>query len=182
MALQIVCLFILLVSGVTTLECDQIVQNQVNENRRSIELLKAMGNHGLPQECIDKMRNFGFPMKNLLRSGKEDGRTAMMFILEQISNIFQQNFTQANWDVKLTVQFREALHLQSVQWKRCSTAATGQEAGFKDPRVKRRLLVYFKRIHNYLKNQQYSFCAWEGVRQETWKSCYMGLDLLLKKL
>ncbi|XP_066468682.1 interferon beta-like [Tiliqua scincoides] len=182
MALERVCLLCLLASGVITLKCDRIVQNQENENKRSRELLKEMGKPELPQECPYEIPNFVFPMKKLLRSSKEDGRTAMMFILEQISKIFQQNFTQADWNVRVTAQLQEALYQQSVQWKRCCTAATGKEASFKDPRVKLSLLAYFRRIHTYLKDKKYSLCAWEAVRQETWKSCFVGLDQLLNKL
>lgn len=182
MALQKVCLFILLASEVITLNCDWIVQNQEQENQRNINRLQAMGKQGLPQECMYEMPNFGFPLKKLLGSSKEDGRAAMVFILEQASKIYQQNFTQADWNATVANQLQEALFQQSVEWKRCQTAATEKATSINNLRVKLSLLVYFRKIQTHLKDKNYSSCAWEAIRQEIWKSCFVGLDQFLKTL
>ncbi|XP_053149055.1 interferon tau-like, partial [Hemicordylus capensis] len=180
MALQNISLLLLLASGIIALDCDHILQNQKCENQRNRELLRVMGRKGPPQECLYEMPDFGFPVKKVLGSSKGDGRLAMGFILKQISNLFLQNVTQAEWDINSLLHFRVALLQQSAEWDGC---LTGKDGRFEDPQVKLYLLKYFKNIHSFLKDKRYSLCAWEAVRQEMQSSCFpIVLDRLTKRL
>ncbi|XP_062984819.1 interferon alpha-5-like [Elgaria multicarinata webbii] len=182
MALHQIGLMLLLVPGIVTLDCNEIVQSQKTENGKTIKLLEAIGGgQQLPLECFYEMPDFGFPGERVLRSSKEDARAAIVFILEQIQGVFWHNFTQADWNVSVADLFQKVVDQQMIQWKKCSVAETGEEATFKDPRLRLRLKRYFIKIHTFLKTEEYSLCAWEAVRSNV-LSDFIVLDQLLKSL
>ncbi|CAI5796458.1 interferon alpha-21-like [Podarcis lilfordi] len=184
MGLQQVGLLILLASGVVTLDCDEIVQHQKGELRKTKELLEAMsGGPASPPECpITGMPDFGSPIRSTSRPSKEDARMAIGLIFKKTLHVFQLNFTQANWNTTVTDLFQVELHQQSQWWERCSVAHTGREARLQDPRVKLNLMIYFRKLQTFLRDKQYSLCAWEAVRKTISVNNLILLDQLLKSL
>lgn len=147
------------------------MQDEMRENLKSIELLEAIGGSQPPQNCLYELINFNFPRQRVLRSSRKDAQMATGLVLEQISKIFNHNFTQTEWNVDTIENFQNDLHQRSGQWKRCA----GEKAMFQDPGVQVNLLKYFLRINKFLNDHNYSLCAWEAVRQEIWRRCFVVL-------
>lgn len=175
-------LSLLLTLATSALDCGQIVQLQRNEIGRTQRLLEAMGGRQSPQECPEDP-DFGFPMEKVaLNSSKEDARMAVGFILELILAVFQHNFTQAEWNMTATDHLLRTLDQQQSQWKRCSIASPGEQATSRGLRVKRTLKLYFAKLHRFLRERQYSLCAWDAVRGEISQVYSIVLSHLLGRL
>nr|XP_020646050.1 interferon alpha-5-like [Pogona vitticeps] len=180
--LQQTSLLLMLILATVALDCGQIVQSQRNEIGRTRRLLEAMGGQRSPTECPEDP-DFGFPMeKTVLNSNKEDARMAIGFFLEQIQTIFQHNYTQTNWNMTATDLFQETLDQQQIQWQRCSIVRTREQATRHGLHVKRTLKMYFTKLHIFLKEKEYSLCAWDAVRGEIFEVYSVVLSKLLGKL
>uniref|UniRef100_A0A8D2LIU7 Uncharacterized protein n=1 Tax=Varanus komodoensis TaxID=61221 RepID=A0A8D2LIU7_VARKO len=167
--LRQICLELLFASGIVSLDCSQIAQSQKSENGKTMKLLKALGGRQQPlPECLT--RSFGFPLQQLLQASKEDARRAIGLILEEILDVFQLNFTQAEWNMSDTDLLQKALFQQVMQWKGCSVEEKGDPSTFKDRRLRLRLKKYFLGIHRFLTEEEFSFCAWEAVRMDILRS------------
>ncbi|XP_042303595.1 interferon alpha-13-like [Sceloporus undulatus] len=175
--LQTIGLWLLLASDIATLDCDLIVQYQTKEIGETMGLLEAMEGRQSPQKCPGDP-DFGFPMVKIRTCSKEDVRMAVGLILESILIVFQHNFTQAQWNATATELFQRALDQQCITWRKCSTA----EITFKDFCVKLALKKYFRKLHTFLKDRQYSLCAWKRVRDEVSVIYPIVLNELMKRL
>ncbi|XP_025020375.1 interferon omega-1-like [Python bivittatus] len=126
--------------------------------------------------------HFNFPMGKNIGSIKEDARATVGLMLEHIQRIFWHNFTKAEWNMTVTELFQIVLDQQVVQWETCSVTVTGEKATFKDIRTKLKLKKYFLRLDTFLKDEEYSPCAWDVVRQEVLGIHFVFLDQLLRTL
>ncbi|XP_013913233.1 PREDICTED: interferon alpha-21-like [Thamnophis sirtalis] len=179
---QYIVLLLLLSSGIRSLNCNHIVKCQKDETMNTIKLLESMGPKMIPWQCFNQIQDFAFPIGNDTGSIKEDARATVGLMLEQINRIFSQNFTKAEWNMTITEHFQISLDQQLVQWEKCSVAETGKKATFKDVRTKLKLRKYFLRLDRFLKDEEYSSCAWEAVRHEIMGIQFVFLDQLLRTL
>ncbi|XP_039213015.1 interferon alpha-21-like [Crotalus tigris] len=147
-----------------------------------MKLLEAMGPQAIPWKCFHKIPDFAFPIGNNIGSIKEDAKATVGLMLEQINIIFSQNFTKTDWNMTVAEHFQTALDQQFVQWEKCSVTATENQATFKEIRTKLKLKSYFLRLDTFLKNEEYSSCAWETVRHEIMGIQLVFLDRLLRTL
>ncbi|XP_054843577.1 interferon alpha-3-like [Eublepharis macularius] len=173
---------LLLAFGILALDCNKTAEIQLQVNNPEVrKLMEAMGGHRLPQGCPHKRPTTGFPGVKILRSSKEDKSIAVKMILEKILEIFERNFTQAEWDERATDLLQNALYQQINQWKNCCTPESGMVATLKDQDLNLTLQRYFRQIQTFLENQQYSLCAWSAVRMEIWRLFFVYLDQLLNR-
>lgn len=179
---QYIVLLFLFSSGIRSLDCNHIVKYQKGATVNIMKLLEAMGPQVIPLECFHKIPDFAFPIGNNIGSIKEDAKATIGLMLEQISRIFSQNFTQTEWNMTVAEHFQMALDQQIVQWEKCSVTATGNKATFKEIRTKLKLRSYFLRLDTFLKDEEYSSCAWEAVRHEIKGIPFVFLDRLLRTL
>uniref|UniRef100_A0A4W2CX03 Interferon omega-1-like n=1 Tax=Bos indicus x Bos taurus TaxID=30522 RepID=A0A4W2CX03_BOBOX len=92
-------------------------------------------------------------------------------MLQQTFNLFHTERSSAAWDTTLLEQLRTGLHQQLDDLDTCLGLVMGEKdssLGRMGPTlaVKR----YFQGIHVYLKEKEYSDCAWEIVRVEIMRS------------
>uniref|UniRef100_A0A8C5SHR2 Uncharacterized protein n=1 Tax=Laticauda laticaudata TaxID=8630 RepID=A0A8C5SHR2_LATLA len=163
---QHIVLFLLLFSGIRSLDYNHIVKFQQSGTVNIMKLLESMGPKMIPWQCFNKIQDFAFPIGNNTGSIKEDARATFGLMLEQINRLFWQNFTKAEWNMTVTEHLQTSLDQQLVQWEKSSVAETGKKATFKDVHIKLKLRKYFLRLDTFLKDEEYSSCAWEAVRHE----------------
>ncbi|XP_030422798.1 interferon epsilon-like [Gopherus evgoodei] len=155
-------------------------------NKESLELMKKMRGN-FPSQCINERAAFKHTQKvvELSVSQKENAQVAIQEILQEIFNIFSKNLTQSAWDGTSIVRFQSRLHQQIQQLEAC--LRTQMEKELTNPESEdiqhttRRVKKYFQRIDAFLKENQYSLCAWEIVRVEIHR-CFVLIDKLTRWL
>ncbi|KAG6930915.1 interferon beta-like [Chelydra serpentina] len=147
-------------------------QNKVNQ--ASLQLLEKMGEQ-FPVQCLNENSNF-ISLQNVLSSRefqKENAMVAILEILQQIFNIFSKSQLQTAWDRSSIVAFQNGLHQQ----KKKMETTYPQNEDLTRLKVKK----YFRVIDNFLKEKQYSLCAYEIIREEM-RRCFLFIDQLTKRL
>ena len=92
-------------------------------------------------------------------------------MLQQTFNLFHTERSSAAWDTTLLEQLRTGLHQQLDDLDACLGQVMGEEdsaLGRMGPTLD--VKKYFHGIHVYLKEKEYSNCAWEIVRLEIMRS------------
>ncbi|CAM5115092.1 unnamed protein product [Eretmochelys imbricata] len=161
-----ICLILLFSTEISSQLCTMLHFQQNKVNKESLELLeKVSGN--LPSQCINERAAFK-PTQDVLQlpvSQKENAKVAIQEILQEIFNIFSKNLTQSAWDGASIVRFQNGLYQQIQRLEACLRAQT--EKGLTNPEsqdlqiTSRRVKKYFQGIDAFLKEKQYSLCAWE---------------------
>nr|XP_032638277.1 interferon tau-like [Chelonoidis abingdonii] len=116
---------------------------------------------------------------------KENAQVAIQEILQEIFNILSKNLTQSAWDEISIVRFQSGLYQQIQRLEAC--LRTQMEKELTNPESEdlqhttRRVKKYFQGIDAFLKENQYSLCAWEIVRVEI-PRCSVLIDKLTRRL
>ncbi|XP_037758999.1 interferon beta-like [Chelonia mydas] len=181
-----ICLILLFSTEISSQLCTMLHFQQNKVNKESLELLeKVSGN--LPSQCINERAAFK-PTQDVLQlpvSQKENAKVAIQEILQEIFNIFSKNLTQSAWDAASIVRFQNGLYQQIQRLEACLRAQTekdltnpeSQDLQITSQRVKK----YFQGIDAFLKEKQYSLCAWEIIRVEI-PRCFVLVEKLTRKL
>ncbi|XP_074984359.1 interferon beta-like [Caretta caretta] len=181
-----ICLILLFSTEISSQLCTMLHFQQNKVNKESLALLeKVSGN--LPSQCINERAAFK-PTQDVLQlpvSPKENAKVAIQEILQEIFNIFSKNLTQSAWDGASIVRFQNGLYQQIQRLEACLRAQT--EKGLTNPEsqdlqiTSRRVKKYFQGIDAFLKEKQYSLCAWEIIRVEI-PRCFVLIDKLTRRL
>ncbi|XP_034630802.1 interferon beta-like [Trachemys scripta elegans] len=159
-------------------------QNKMN--KESLELLQKMSGN-FPSKCINERAAFK-PTQNVVElsvSQKENAKVAILEILQEIFNIFSKNLTQSAWDGTFIARFQSGLYQQIQRLEAC--LRTQREKELTNPEseelqlTSRRVKKYFQEIDAFLKEKQYSLCAWEIIRVEI-PRCFVLIDKLTRRL
>ncbi|EMP34037.1 Interferon beta, partial [Chelonia mydas] len=179
MCLLHICLVLLFSIEISSLDCNMLHFQQNKMNMESLELLSKMGGQ-FPLQCLNENRNFRFPQKALRprESQEKNAKVVIQEILQQIFNIFSKNLTQAAWDRSSVETLQKGLHQQTEQLETCLYSEMENEK-LLFPMLK--LKKYFQRIRDFLKEKQYSLCAWETIRLEMGR-CFFFVDQLIIRL
>ncbi|XDA72316.1 hypothetical protein R6Z07F_002596 [Ovis aries] len=161
-----------------SLGCD-LSQNHVLIGRKNLRLLGQMRRIS-PRFCLQDRKDFAFPQE-MVEGGQLQEAQAISVLhemLQQSFNLFHTERASAAWDTTLLEQLRTGLHQQLDDLEAC----LGQVMGEEDSALGRRgptLAVkrYFQGIHVYLKEKEYSDCAWETVRVEIMRSLSSSVSL-----
>ncbi|XP_057580508.1 interferon tau-like [Hippopotamus amphibius kiboko] len=154
-----------------SLGCD-LSEDHVLLSRKNFMLLGQMRRTS-PRFCLKDRNDFGFPQEMVdgTQLQKAQATSVLHEMLQQIFNLFHTERSSAAWDTTLLDRLRTGLHQQLEDLDACLGQGMGEEEsalGMVDPIlvVKR----YFEGIHLYLKEKEYSDCAWEIVRVEIMRS------------
>uniref|UniRef100_A0A674J9Q0 Interferon beta n=1 Tax=Terrapene triunguis TaxID=2587831 RepID=A0A674J9Q0_9SAUR len=156
MSLLQFCLMLLFSSEISCLDCNRIYVLQTRMNNESLEHLEKMGGN-FPFQCLNERT--AFKPRDILKirlSQRENAKVAIQQILQELFHIFNNNLTQAAWDGTSIKEFQNGLHHLKLKG-------------------------YFQTIDDFLKEKQYSLCAWEIVRLEI-SRCFPILNILTKRL
>ena len=99
-------------------------------------------------------------------------------MLQHSFNLFHTERSSAAWDTTLLEQLRTGLHQQLDDLDACLGQVMGEEdsaLGRMGPTLA--VKKYFHGIHVYLKEKEYSNCAWEIVRLEIMRSFSSSANL-----
>ncbi|XDA72289.1 hypothetical protein R6Z07F_002567 [Ovis aries] len=154
-------------------------QNHVLIGRKNLRLLGQMSRLS-PHLCLQDRKDFAFPQE-MVEGGQLQEAQAISVLhemLQQSFNLFHTERSSAAWNTTLLEQLRTGLHQQLDDLDACLGQVMGEEdsaLGRTGPTlaVKR----YFQGIHVYLKEKEYSDCAWETVRVEIMRSLSSSVSL-----
>ncbi|XP_044876551.1 interferon epsilon-like [Mauremys mutica] len=181
-----VCLVLLFSTEISSRLCTVLHFQQNKINKDSLELLQKMSGN-FPSQCINERAAFK-PTQNVVElsvSQKENAKVAIQEILQEIFNIFSKNLTQSAWDGTSIVRFQSGLYQQIQRLEAC--LRTQMEKELTNPESEdlqlttQRVKKYFQGIDAFLKENQYSLCAWEIVRVEI-PRCFVLIDKLTRRL
>ncbi|XP_055436183.1 interferon omega-1-like [Bubalus kerabau] len=150
-----------------SLGCD-LSQNHVLVGRQNLRLLGQMRRLS-PRFCLPDRKDFAFPQE-MVEGGQLQESQAISVLhemLQQTFNLFHTERSSAAWDTTLLEQLRTGLHQQLDDLDACLGQVMGEEdsaLGRMGPTLD--VKKYFHGIHVYLKEKEYSNCAWEIVRLE----------------
>ncbi|KAM7165568.1 interferon beta-like [Macrochelys suwanniensis] len=181
-----ICVILLFSTEISSRLCTMLHFQQNKVNKESLELLeKVSGN--FPSQCINERAAFK-PTQDVVQlpvSQKENVKVTIQEILQEIFNIFSKNLTQSAWDGTSIVRFQSGLYQQIQRLEACLRAQ--MEKGLTSPEsedlqlTSRRVKKYFQGIDAFLKEKQYSQCAWEITRVEI-PRCFVLIDKLTRRL
>uniref|UniRef100_A0A674KA04 Uncharacterized protein n=1 Tax=Terrapene triunguis TaxID=2587831 RepID=A0A674KA04_9SAUR len=135
-------------------------KNKQIKEEMCLELLQKMSRN-FPSKCINESAAFK-PNQDVVQlsvSQKENAKVAIQEILQEIFNIFSKNLTQSAWDGTSIVRFQSGLYQQIQRLEACEKSEDLQITS-------RRVKKYFQGIDAFLKEKQYSLCAWEIICME----------------
>uniref|UniRef100_A0A8C4YB67 Uncharacterized protein n=1 Tax=Gopherus evgoodei TaxID=1825980 RepID=A0A8C4YB67_9SAUR len=145
-------------------------QNKVN--KESLELLKKMSGI-FPSQCIRERTAFK-PTQEVSQVPlfqKDNAKIAMQEILQEIFNIF------IRFQNRLYQQIQQLEACLKAQMEKDLTSPESEDLQHTSWRVKQ----YFQGIDAFLKEKQYSLCAWEIIRVEI-PRCFELTDKLHRSL
>uniref|UniRef100_A0A674INW3 Uncharacterized protein n=1 Tax=Terrapene triunguis TaxID=2587831 RepID=A0A674INW3_9SAUR len=150
------CLVLLFSTEISSRLCTMLHFQQNKMNKESLELLKKR-NRNFPSQCINERAAFK-PTQD---------------ILQDIFNIFSKTSPK----VGLYQQIQGLEACLRAQMKKDLTNPESKDLQLTSQRVKQ----YFHGIDAFLKEKQYSLCAWEIIRMEI-PSCFVLVDKLTRRL
>ncbi|KAM9642767.1 LOW QUALITY PROTEIN: interferon omega-1-like [Trichechus inunguis] len=159
-----------------SLSCD-LPQNHILASKETSELLEQMRRLS-PFLCLKDRKDFRFPQEmvdgNQLQ--KAQAISVLHTMLQQIINLFHTNNSSTAWNMTLLHQLHSGLE-QLEDLDTCLVQAMEEEESI--PATEGPVLAvkrYFQGIHLYLKEKEYSDCAWEIVRVEI-RRCFSSTKL-----
>ncbi|CAK6434068.1 unnamed protein product [Pipistrellus nathusii] len=170
--LSLLTTLVLLSSGLGgTLGCDP-PQDHVLLSRENLVLLSQMSTIS-PLFCLKDRQHFRFPRAAVdgSQAQKAQALSVLHQMLQQISDLLSTESSSVPWNTTLVDQLRTGLHRQLEALDTCWVREMGEEGpalATQGPALA--LKRYFQGIRVYLKEKQYSDCAWEVVRVEIMRS------------
>uniref|UniRef100_A0A8C8RKI0 Uncharacterized protein n=1 Tax=Pelusios castaneus TaxID=367368 RepID=A0A8C8RKI0_9SAUR len=149
-----------------------------------LELLEKMSRN-FPSQCENERTAFK-STQDIVQfsfSQKENAKVTIQEILQEIFTIFSKNLTQTSWDGSLIVRFQNGLYQQIhrleeyVQMEKELTSLESEDLHLTNWTVKK----YFQGIDAFLKEKQYSQCAWKVIHMEM-QRCFLLIEELRKRL
>ena len=161
-----------------SLGCD-LSQNHVLVGRKNLRLLDQMRRLS-PRFCLQDRKDFALPQEMVEGSQLHEAQAISVLheMLQQTFNLFHTERSSAAWDTTLLEQLRTGLHQQLDDLDACRGLVSGEEdsaLGRMGPTLA--VKKYFHGIHVYLKEKEYSDCAWEIVRVEMMRALSSSTSL-----
>ncbi|XP_059579471.1 interferon epsilon-like [Alligator mississippiensis] len=178
-------LVLLLFKVSSSLHCNSLASNQNKVNKDGLDFLDKMRRNLSPQ-CLSE--RLDLKTKDIFKielSQKDNAKAAIQELLKAIFYVLSNNLTQTTWQESSIEKFKNGLHWQIENLETCLDAERekGERSpGKYNPLVTRlKLKRYFQAIDNFLKEKQYSQCAWEIISVEL-SRCFQFIDKLTIKL
>ncbi|XP_026536075.1 interferon tau-5-like [Notechis scutatus] len=145
----------------------------------------------IPLECIGDIVDFS-PLleENVMSmneaSHEEDAKIAIQEILQQTDLVFKQVHAELFWDETSLRKFHAGLDQQIKRLETCQNAELGART-LSSPRAQKlqltrlRVKRYFQGLNDFLKDKQYSSCAWEIVQIQL-RECFLLIHQLIQRI
>lgn len=161
-------LVLLTSSTIFSLELKLILFQQRRVNRESLKLLNKLRVSSI-QQCLPHRKDFLRPQKavNPHQDEKEYTLVILHEMLQQIFSLFQANISLEGWKESHMEKFLIELHQQLEYLEMLMGLQTDQKSStLGSENFRLQIKMYFRRIRDYLDNQEYSSCAWTIVQME----------------
>ncbi|XP_023443887.1 interferon epsilon [Dasypus novemcinctus] len=170
-------LVLLASSTLFSLELKLVLFQQRQVNRESLKLLNKL--HTSIQQCLPHRKNFLLPQESMNPYQYQKGHAVAILheMLQQIFNLFREKLSLAIWEESQVEKFLIELHQQLEHLE----ALIRQEPELKSDTLdsetfRLQVKTYFRRIRDYLENQEYSSCAWTIVHVEINRCLFLFTD------
>lgn len=164
------------------LGCD-LPQDHVLLSGENLELLRQMSTIS-PFFCLKDRKDFRFPRAAVDGSQVQKAQAIAVLheMLQQVSNLLSTENSSVTWNMTLVDQLRSGLHRQLEDLDKCLVEEMGEEGSAlaEQPPILA-LKRYFEGVRLYLKEKEYSDCAWEVVRAEIMRS-FSSITALQERL
>ncbi|XP_066468689.1 interferon alpha-5-like [Tiliqua scincoides] len=184
----LVCLAVLFCTEISAQDCSKFRERLHEANKGNLKLLRSKMSLIVHLQCMEDGTEF-LPSEDMLRSIdmslEENAKVVIEEILQQTSLIFRQNYTKSAWDETSMDVFQKRLDEQMKDLKTCLNAE--RQTGIKSPRLQQfqltrlRVKTHFQRIQAFLREEQYSQCAWESVQTEA-HQCFLLINQLIHRI
>ncbi|CAI9158836.1 unnamed protein product [Rangifer tarandus platyrhynchus] len=167
-----------------SLGCDLSLNDVLAGTEKNLNLLNQMRRLS-PHLCLQDRKDFAFPQE-MVEGGQLQEAQAISVLhemLQQSFNLFHTKRSSAAWDTTLLEQLRTGLGQQLANLDDCWQQVTGEEdsdLGRKGPTDA--VTTYFKGIHVYLNEKEYSACAWETIRLDIRRAFSLFIRQLARKV
>ncbi|XP_070790605.1 interferon alpha-2-like [Pituophis catenifer annectens] len=176
---------------VSSQHCDQLHSRLQEANKGNMELLGSHMRATIPFQCIGDIVGFS-PLneenfRNMNEASQEvDAKIAIQEMLQQTDLIFKQVHAELFWDENSLRNFHAGLDQQIKKLEACQDAELGagtvlsprdQKLQLTRLRVKR----YFQGLNDFLKDKEYSSCAWEIVQIQL-RECFLLIHQLIQRI
>nr|CAB0000486.1 TPA: interferon 1BC1 [Pteropus vampyrus] len=162
-----------------SLGCD-LSQDHVQVSKENIALLHQMQRIS-SFRCRKDRKNFGFlwEMVDGSHIQKAQAISVLHEMLQETSNVFGTQQSSAAWNTTLLHGLLSGLHRQLEDLGTCLVPEMKEaEPALRMEDPVQAVKKYFQGIHIYLKEKQYTDCAWEVVRVEIRKAFSLSTNLL----
>nr|XP_060615685.1 interferon beta-like [Anolis sagrei ordinatus] len=168
-------LIMVLITEVLSQDCGQLFTRLHQANQAQLELLNSKMNSTIPQQCIDDVVSFSLKNKLPTNLDEDNAKVAIQEVLQQTGHIFRQNCTEMLWDEDSLRAFHAGLDQQSEKLKSCLSASPRSQ---KIQLTRLRVKKYFRSLNDFLKQKDYSHCAWVIVQIQV-KQCFLWIEKLI---
>lgn len=161
-------LVLLTSSAIFSLELKLILFQQRRVNRESLTFLNKLRPSSI-QQCLPHRKDFLLPQEAVNPYQEEKGYVLIILheMLQQIFSLFQANVSLEGWKESHVEKFLIELHQQLEYLEMLMGLHTDQKSStVGSENLRLQVKMYFRRIRNYLANQEYSRCAWTIVQVE----------------
>ncbi|XP_066219183.1 interferon epsilon [Saccopteryx leptura] len=172
-------LVLLASSTIFSLELKLVLFQQRRVNKESIKLLNKLQTSSI-QQCLPHRKNFLLPQKavNPHQYQKGYALTILHETLQQIFNLLGATIALDGWEESHMEKFLIELHQQLEYLETLMGLQADQKSGtIGSENLRLQVKMYFRRIHDYLENQEYSSCAWTIVLVEINRCLFFVLRL-----
>ncbi|XP_078385338.1 interferon alpha-F-like [Cetorhinus maximus] len=156
---------LLFLSGTLSLGCDRLQLQQVL-NTETLSKLNAMGGP-FPRHCIRQRLSLKTKPLNLVKLSKEleiqDRIQIVHQTLRHISKIYSMNLGSATWAQDKVENLRLLLDRQLAELDECVRKPGSEHKMRRNSAIHN----YFRKLEKFLKQEKFSDCAWEIIRNET---------------
>ncbi|CAI9158835.1 unnamed protein product [Rangifer tarandus platyrhynchus] len=165
-----------------SLGCDLSLNHVLAGTEKNLTLLDQIRRLS-PHLCLQDRKDFAFPQEMVEGSQLQEAQAISVLheMLQQSFNLFHTERSSAAWDTTLLEQLRTGLHQQLADLHDCWQQVTGEEdsaLGRKGPTDA--VTTYFKGIHVYLNEKEYSACAWEIIRMDIRRAFSLFINQLAR--
>ncbi|XP_058024033.1 interferon omega-1-like [Ahaetulla prasina] len=176
---------------VSSQHCHQLHSRLQEANKENLELLGSQMRATIPFQCIGDIVDFSHLNEENLMSMNEppqevDAKIAIQEMLQQTNLIFKQVHAELFWDENSLRNFHAGLDQQIKNLETCQNEELGagtissprdQKLQLTRLRVKR----YFQGLNDFLKDKEYSSCAWEIVQIQL-RECFLLIHQLIQRI
>uniref|UniRef100_M3YX13 Interferon epsilon n=1 Tax=Mustela putorius furo TaxID=9669 RepID=M3YX13_MUSPF len=152
-----------------------LFQQRVN---RELKLLNKFPKSSV-QPCLPHRTNFLLSQQSVNRRRSQSGQALAILheMLLQTFSLFRAGISLDGWE-EIRVEFLTELHQQLEYLGALRGLGAEQNSGvLSGGNSRMQVKKYFRRIHNYLENQEYNSCAWREINR-----CLFFAFQLVRKL